>query len=94
VVQAWIKPVDCDQIVDGKEYFLARRPANSTQTYALIGTNIKGRRIITCKPGIADHFVGSESFRDFLRNNAGHAALEVPADAKTRWHRRLRRYTK
>ncbi|MDO8416245.1 MAG: hypothetical protein Q7S87_08555 [Agitococcus sp.] len=91
MVQAWIKPIEAAQVVERTVYFLALRPRTTMQSYSLYGTNIKGRSIITCKPGIANRVYGNEKLRELLRNNPDHVALEVPADADKRWHRRSRR---
>lgn len=88
MVQAWIRPVEGDQVSEGKNYFLAIRPKNSLQSYSLYGTDIKGKRIITGKPGIADRVIGNDKLREILRNHPDHVALEIPADADTRWARR------
>lgn len=92
MTQAWTTPVEADQIVEGRSYFLAFRPMNSMQSYSLYGSDIKGRRVITCKPGIADRFEGNDKLRGILLKHPDHVALEVPADADKRWKRRQRRF--
>lgn len=88
MVQAWIKPIEVDKISEGKDYFLAIRPRNALQSYSLYGTDIKGKRIITSKPGIADRVIGNDKLREILRQHPDHVVIEIPANAGTRWARR------
>lgn len=49
---------------------------------------IKGRNILSYKPGIATHVIGNDKLRKILREQSNHVAIEIPADADRRWKRR------
>ncbi len=91
MVQTWIKTVGVDQIVEGQAYFLAvQRGADPYSHYVYYSTDIKGKKILSTKPGIATHVLGNDKLRGVLREHADHVAIEIPADASSRWKRRQR----
>jgi hypothetical protein len=87
-MQKWIKPVEADEIVDGKVYFVARVPESRLAPWMFYSDrNVKAEWVM--KPGIATQFIGAEPLREKLRGTAGICvAVEVPADASKRWRAR------
>ncbi|BBH11781.1 hypothetical protein [Chromobacterium haemolyticum] len=92
MVQAWIKIVPADEIIDGEAYFLAvDRGTGLCRSYMFYSTDIKGKKILSSKPGIAIHVAGNEKLRTILREKPDHVAIQIPADADRRWARRKKR---
>jgi hypothetical protein len=92
MVQKWAQPVEACLIVENENYFFARRPRTCMHEYLLLGRDIKGRRIMTCKPGIAIQLKGDDTLREMLHRHLDHVAIKVPVDAAKRWQRRTRRF--
>lgn len=91
MVQKWIKPVESADVVDGKDYFVAARPRNSMQGYSFQSIGLNGKVCFSSKPGIAMWFKGGDALREQLEKLPTLVALEIPADAHTRWKARQRR---
>lgn len=90
-MSAWIKVVPVADLDAGKQYFLSRQPANEQAPRLLYARDIRGKTVMSEKPGIAIRFSADE-IADVLQKHAGNEAVEVPADADTRWKRRQKRW--
>lgn len=92
-LQSWAKVVSIDQLDPNTAYFIAIKRGHGMhcESYEFYATDIKGRQIISEKPGIAVRALGTEKLAKILRENADHVALAIPSDADTRWTRRKRR---
>jgi hypothetical protein len=89
-MSGWIKEIEADAVAEDATYFIARRPRTAMASHLFYAKNIKGKAIMSEKPGIADRFVGNEKLRAALRECGDLVAIEVPADADKRWKRRKR----
>jgi len=88
----WAVEVEAADVVDEETYFLAQRRPTPAAPYLFAATNGAGESMWASKPGIANHYAGSEKFRAYLRENDKLVAVKVPADADKRWKsRRIRR---
>ncbi len=89
-MSTWIKKtVEASEIENGKLYFLARRPINAAMaSWYYLSRDKHGKEMMSSKPGIAKRIVGNDALRDVLCKHPDHVAIEVPADADTRWRRR------
>lgn len=92
-MSSWIRPIETQDVEDGKEYFLGRNVAAEgvAPLYYFHATDIKGKKIMSQKPGIARRFAGGEELRKFLIDHPELKAVPVPGDAEKRWNRRKRR---
>lgn len=89
----WIKEVPRDAIVDGSPYFLARKHSSEYHTsYMYVSRDIKGRTLLSVKPGIAIRFTSAASIAELLSKYPEFVVIEVPKDADKRWKRRVKRY--
>lgn len=89
MVQSWIKVSTADEIIDGKDYFLAvERGEEPHKNYMFYSQDIKGKNILSSKPGIATHIIGNDKLRAILVEHHDHVAIDIPADAERRWKRR------
>lgn len=93
-MSSWVKEVKLEDVKDGASYFLARQSGGSTNitTWHFYARDIKGKAVMSTKPGIAVRFLGGEPFRETLRKHTDLTAIEVPADADQRWRRRVKRF--
>lgn len=84
----WIKEVEFADIKDGQLYFIAQRPPTDMVMHEFAARGLNGRDIWSQKPGIARKFEGSEDFRKYMEGKPNLIAIEIPADAATRWKAR------
>ena len=89
-MSGWIKEVEAGAVNEDETYFIARRPRTAMAPYLFYAKDIKGKAILSEKPGIADRIVGNEKLRAVLRERSDLVAVEVPIDADKRWKRRKR----
>lgn len=89
---SWIIPVEAKDIEDGKEYFLGKNMAadGHAPLWYFHAKDIKGKSIMSQKPGIARRFVGGNKLRSVLADHPALKAVQVPPDADKRWKRRAR----
>lgn len=89
-MSSWIKEVEADAVAENATYFIARRPRTAMAPYLFHARDIKGKSVMSEKPGIADRVVGNDKLRAALREHLDLVAVEVPPDADKRWKRRKR----
>lgn len=91
---SWIKTVEANEVEEGQPYFLGKNVAGDgvPPQWYLHATDIKGKAVMSQKPGIASRFLGGEKLREILAKHPELKAIPVPADADKRWTRRKRRY--
>lgn len=90
---SWVTPIAPDAVEDGKEYFLGKNiaAADFPPLWYFVAKDIKGKTIMSQKPGIARRFVGGDGMRAVLLDHPELSAVPVPANADARWVRRKRR---
>lgn len=88
----WVTPVEAKNVEDGKVYFLGKNLAAEEvcPQWYFHATDIKGKAVMSQKPGIASRFLGGEKLREILAKHPELKAIPVPADADKRWTRRKR----
>lgn len=91
---SWVKTVEANDVEEGQSYFLGKNLAAEgvCPHWYFHATDIKGKAIMSQKPGIASRFLGGEQLREILAKHPELKAIPVPADADKRWTRRKRRY--
>lgn len=90
-MQTWIKFCPPGEIVDGKSYFIGRHKNPGDQYHEhcdLLGRGLNQKVRWTQKPGIAIIAEGGDKLREYLKQDASYKAVEIPADASTRWKAR------
>lgn len=89
----WIKQIPVEQTSKDKLYFLARS-YNNGNSFDFWSKYLNGTETWSVKPGIAVRFYGGEQLVKTFAKNPGVplVAIEVPADADSRWRKRKRRF--
>lgn len=90
-MSAWVKVIPPTNLDATKQYFLSRPPRTAMAARLFYARDIHGKTIMSEKPGIAIRFQADE-IAGILQKHADHEAIEVPADADTRWRRRRKRH--
>lgn len=90
-MQAWIKFIPREQLVEGEVYFIGRH-RNPGDPYhegcTFLGRGLNGKTMWTEKPGIAIKAVCDDAFRAVLDEDPAYKAVAIPADADKRWKAR------
>jgi hypothetical protein len=86
---SWIQPVKIEDLKDDQRYFFGRqnRVPGFDHCWHFSATNIKGKAVMSIKPGIADWFTAAQ-MRILLQRHPDMQAVLVPSDAHKRWKRR------
>ena len=88
VAKKWITEVEHADIKDHAVYFIALRPASRSASHMFSACGLNGKTCWSEKPGIAKRYEGGEALREHMRQRNDCIAVQVPADADTRWRAR------
>jgi len=84
----WIIEVEPDLIKDGKLYFVAMKPPTEMAPHLFSATGLNGKSCWSQKPGIANRYRGCEKLRKEMRQKTDLIAVDVPANADSKWKAR------
>ncbi len=88
---SWVRVVSSNNLKGDEQYFLSKEPVTDMAPRLFYARDIKGKTIMSEKPGIAIRFSAKE-IGDILCKHSEHQAIEVPHDADTRWTRRKKKF--
>lgn len=93
-MSSWIKEVTLEQLQEGRAYFLAKKWESECAgtSYMFHSRLLNGKVQWSSKPGIAVRCVANEKLREILTEHADLVAIEIPADADSRWKARKHRF--